>query len=321
MFWVVVLIVAGQLGLLRALGELHQSRVVHRQTNHGLTQALRRVRHLLGVLVVRAGLNDRTGPLLRVARGEDARADEHAVAAELHHERHVSRRGQTARGERHHRQAAELLHLLHQLDGRLDVLGVREQLVVVHRGHTAALTLDRAAVAHSLDDVAGAGLALHADHLGTLGDAAQGLTQVAGTAHERHLEGVLVDVVLLVRHRQHLGLVNVVHAQLLQDLSLGEVTDAGLGHDRDRDRVHDALDHERVAHARHATVPADVGRDALQRHDGARAGGLSDLGLGRGRDVHDDTALHHRGHSALHLRRAGHTSLGSRHFIESCVDG
>ena len=54
-----------------------------------------------------------------------------------------------------------------------------------------------------------------------------------------HLEGVLVDVVQLVRRGEDLRLVDVVDAQRLEHLRLDEVADARLGHDRDRDRVHD----------------------------------------------------------------------------------
>ena len=51
--------------------------------------------------------------------------------------------------------------------------------------------LDRAHVAHRLDDVAGAGLALGADHRRALGDPPQRLAQIGGAAHERHLNAHL----------------------------------------------------------------------------------------------------------------------------------
>ena len=57
---------------------------------------------------------------------------------------------------------------------------------------------DRAHVAHGLDDVAGAGLALGADHRRALADAPQRLAEVGRAAHERDLERPLVDVVGLV---------------------------------------------------------------------------------------------------------------------------
>ena len=95
---------------------------------------------------------------------------------------------------------------------------------------------DVAQVAHGLDDVAGAGLALGADHRRALGDAPKRLAQVGRAADERDLEGLLVDVVGLVGGGQDLGLVDVVDLERLEDLSLGEVADPGLGHDRDASR-------------------------------------------------------------------------------------
>ena len=134
-------------------------------------------------------------------------------------------------------------------------------------------------MAHGFDDVAGAGLALAADQARALADAPQRLAEVRRAAHERHRELPLVDVVRLVGRSQHLGLVDVVDAERLQHLRLGEVADAALRHDRDRDRLLDALDHRRVAHARDAAVAADVGGHALERHHRDRAGVLGDLRL------------------------------------------
>ena len=163
---------------------------------------------------------------------------------------------------------------------------------------------DRADVLGRLRDVAGAGLALRADHRGALGDATQRLAEVRGTADERHGERPLVDVVHVVGGRQHLGLVDVVDPERLQHLRLDEVADAGLRHDRDGDGRDDAVDEVGVAHARHAALSADVGRDALERHDGDRAGVLGDPRLLGGDDVHDDAALEHLGESALDAARA-----------------
>ena len=90
-----------------------------------------------------------------------------------------------------------------------------------------------AQLADGLDDVAGAGLALGPHHRGALVDPAQRLAEVPAAAHERDLEGVLVDVVALVGRGEHLGLVDVVDAERLEHLRLDEVADPGLGHDRD----------------------------------------------------------------------------------------
>ncbi len=83
-----------------------------------------------------------------------------------------------------------------------------------------------------------------------------------GAADERDLEGLLLDVVRLVGGGQDLGLVDVVDLERLEHLRLGEVADAGLGHDGDGHGGLDALDHRRVGHAGDAAVAADVGRNA-----------------------------------------------------------
>ena len=154
-----------------------------------------------------------------------------------------------------------------------------------------------------VDDVAGAGLALGADHRGALGDAPQRLTQVRAAADERHRELPLVDVMLEVGGRQDLGLVDVVDLERLQDLRLGEVADAALGHHGDRDGLLDPADHVRVGHARDAAVAADVGGDALESHHRTGAGLLGDLRLLGVDDVHDHAALQHLGEAALDAHR------------------
>jgi len=77
----------------------------------------------------------------------------------------------------------------------------------------ADLALHGARVAHSLDDVARACLALRAQHGGALGDAAQRLAQVAAAAHERHLEVVLIDVMRYVGRSQHFAFVDKINAE------------------------------------------------------------------------------------------------------------
>jgi hypothetical protein len=106
-------------------------------------------------------------------------------------------------------------------------------------------------------------------------------------------------VVGVVGGREHLGLVDVVDAQALQHLRLHEVADACLGHHRDGYRLDDAVDQVGIAHPGHATLRADVGGHALERHhrDGARI--LGDLRLLGIDDVHDDATLEHLGHAAL----------------------
>ena len=154
-----------------------------------------------------------------------------------------------------------------------------------------------------VDDVAGAGLALRADHRGALGDAPERLAEIRAAADEWNGELPLVDVMLEIGGRQHLGLVDVVDLERLQDLRLGEMADAALRHHRDRDGLLNPLDHVRVGHPGDAAVPTDVGGDALERHDRAGAGLLRDLRLLGIDDVHDHAALEHLGETALHPHR------------------
>src|SRR5262249_57301856 len=97
------------------------------------------------------------------------------------------------------------------------------------------------------------------DHPPPSRDPPQSLAQVPAATYERHGERPLVDVVLLICRGQHLGLVDVIHAQGLKDLSLDGVTDATLGHHRDGDGSHYRLDEGRVRHAGDAAFVADVG--------------------------------------------------------------
>ena len=91
------------------------------------------------------------------------------------------------------------------------------QFFLAQHGELLHLFDDGADVAHRFHDVAGARLALGADHGRALADAPQRLAQIARAADERHLEIVLVDVVLFVGRRQHFALVDVVHAQRFQN--------------------------------------------------------------------------------------------------------
>ena len=84
------------------------------------------------------------------------------------------------------RQPARARDLADEVERRLQLLGGDEQLGLVQRAQPADLAGDRAQVAHGLDDVAGARLALGADHRRALADAPQRLAEVRRAAHERH---------------------------------------------------------------------------------------------------------------------------------------
>ena len=175
----------------------------------------------------------------------------------------------------------------------------------VHRREPPDLALDQPDMANRLHHVAGAGLALGADHRRALGDPPERLAQVGGAAHERHREGVLVDVVGLVRRRQDLGLVDVVHLERLEHLRLREMADARLGHHRDRHDALDLLDLGGIGHPRYAPGGADVRGNALERHHRDRSGLLGDLRLVGVDHVHDHAALEHLGEPRLDSEGAG----------------
>src|SRR5690606_37253467 len=112
-------------------------------------------------------------------------------------------------------------------------------------------------------------------------------------------EGPLVDVMVLVGRCEHLGLVDVVDLQGLEDLCLHEMTDPGFGHHGDRHGLLDLLDLRRVGHSGDTAMAADVGRNPLECHHGDRTCLLGDASLLGGDDVHDDAALEHLGQTTL----------------------
>jgi hypothetical protein len=119
----------------------------------------------------------------------------------------------------------------------------------------------------------------------------------------------------LVGRGEHLGLVDEVDTERLQDLAstkwpMRALAITGI------DTRPGSLDHLGVAHPGHAAVATDVGRHPLERHHGHGAGVLGDLGLLGGDDVHDDAALHHLGESPLDGEGSGASmSASSIHVL------
>ena len=187
------------------------------------------------------------------------------------------------------------MHILRELVRHGELLGRFVHLVVAQGDELADLAVHGAHVAHGLDHVASARLALRTDHRRALLDAAQCFAEVLRAADKRHIELGFVDVIDVIGRGEHFGLVDVIDLDRLQDARFGDVADAHLRHDRDGNGLLDAADHGGVAHAAHAAGRADVCGDTLERHDGASARVFRDARLlGRG-DVHDDTALEHLG--------------------------
>ena len=155
-----------------------------------------------------------------------------------------------------------------------------------------------------LDDVAGSGLSLGANHGRAFRDAAQSFAQIPGPAHKGGLERVLIDMVFVVGGREHFALVDEVDAQGFEDLCFGEVPDAHFGHDGNRDGFLNADDHLRIRHAGYASGCPNVGRHPLERHHRHRPGVFCDLCLLGRRDVHDDAALEVFGQTTLNFPAA-----------------
>lgn len=120
--------------------------------------------------------------------------------------------------EADHRQALQSCGLLEQMERSLDLLGVKVEFLLVHDTCAAYLTHDGARMADGLNHVARAGLTLGADERCTFGNAAQGLAEVTRTTHERYLEPMLVDVMLVICWSEHLRFVDVINANSLQNL-------------------------------------------------------------------------------------------------------
>src|SRR5258706_3123642 len=187
------------------------------EPGHRLSQSRGDLREHFGLVEIRRRGHDRLGALQGVLGLEDARADEEPIDPELHHERRVRRRRDASGGEVDDRQPAESLTFDQELHRGSDLLRFVDELGVVEALQLANAGVDSASVPHGLDDVSSSGLTLGADHGRAFGDAPQRLAQVTTPAHEGNLERVLVDVILLVGRREHLGLVDVVDAKSLED--------------------------------------------------------------------------------------------------------
>ena len=134
------------------------------------------------------------------------------LRAELHHEGRVGGGGDTAGGEVGHWQFAGTGDHLDEFEGRAEVLRGSVELGFVEDGEGLHLGDDLAHVLDGVNDVAGARLALGANHGGPFRDATKCFAKVLRTADEGCGEGVLVDVVQLIGRRKNFGLVDEVDA-------------------------------------------------------------------------------------------------------------
>ena len=154
-----------------------------------------------------------------IAAFEDSGTDKDTIAAQLHHHGSISAGWQHHQQQAYHGETAELSSLLEKFIWGAQFLGVIEKFLGAHDTGAANLTLDGADVADGLDDIASTSLALGTDHGSTFGNAAKGLTKVAGTAYIGNLRIVLVYMVNFISRSEDFTLIKVIDANGLQHLS------------------------------------------------------------------------------------------------------
>ena len=190
------------------------------------------LQHFRRILPVRGGPHDRLRPDLGILAFEDAGTHEHRLGTQRHAQRRVRRRRDAAGGEVRYRQLAVLGDIADEIHGCPKFLGPGRELFPGNHRQRANVAGHLAQVAHCLDDVAAAGLALGPDHRSPFSDAAQGFSQVSRPAHEGRPVVLLVDVVGLVSRGQHFAFVDKIDPQGLENPRFQVMADAHLGHDR-----------------------------------------------------------------------------------------
>mmetsp|Transcript_27639 Transcript_27639/g.43875 ORF Transcript_27639/g.43875 Transcript_27639/m.43875 type:complete len:365 (-) Transcript_27639:21-1115(-) len=266
--------------------------------NHDLCNFLR-------VFVVSHGLNTSIGHFLRVRRREDTRTNKNPIHSELHHKSSVSGRCNPPSREICNREAAHFFCFFDEIIGCPNLLGVREQLIFVHRTNQLDLTLYATRMTDGLNDISGSSLTLSADHGSTFLDAAKSLSKVARPANKGSCELVFVNVMILVRWGKNLALINEVNVNRLQNLRLDKVPNTHLRHHRNLHSLLDFYDHLRAAHSRHASMLTDFRRNALQGHHSTGTCVFCDACLLGVHHVHDDAAFEHLGEAVFYLPGAG----------------
>src|SRR5262249_54864554 len=122
-----------------------------------------------------------------------------------------------------------------------------------------------------------------------------------------NIKRMLIHMVCFIGWREHFALIDVINTERFEDLRLGKMADAALGHYRNRNGFHDLANLFRRCHARNPAFGADLRRNAFERHHRNRAGLLGDLSLARIRHVHDDAAFEHFGEAGLQAKASRRT--------------
>mmetsp|Transcript_2980 Transcript_2980/g.6762 ORF Transcript_2980/g.6762 Transcript_2980/m.6762 type:complete len:274 (+) Transcript_2980:275-1096(+) len=267
--------------------------MAHADPGHGDSEILRHFSQLFRVVEMSDCLHNCSGTLLGVLRLEDSTANKHTVDTKLHAQSSICGGGDPASCEIHNRQSAELLDFLHQIYRSIYVLGKCEYFSVVEVHELLNLPLHSSNVFNSSQHISCSSFAFGTNHRSAFRNSSQSLPQIAAAADKRNLEWILVDVVFFVCNRQHFGFVNVIDFDCFKNLRLDKMTNAALGHYRNRHRLLDGFDHLGVGHSRYSAILSDVSRNFLKRHHSAGARFFSDASLLRVHHIHDYTTFQH----------------------------
>jgi hypothetical protein len=104
------------------------------------------------------------------------------------------------------------------MERRLNFFSKCVEFFLIHDACSANLAVYRPFVTHGLDNVARASLTFGTDEGCTFGNTTQGFTEIPGATYKWHFEGMLVDVVFLIRRGQNLRFIDVVNTNRLKNL-------------------------------------------------------------------------------------------------------
>ncbi len=112
---------------------------------------------------------------------------------------------------------------------------------------------------------------------------------------------MLIDVETLIGRRQHFRLVDTVHTDHLQNLSLDEVTNTALSHYGNSNGCFDLNDQLGITHTCNAALSANIGWHTLQSHHSSCPGLLGNSGLLCIDNVADNPSFEHFWKTTLDL--------------------
>jgi hypothetical protein len=173
------------------------------ESHHGFTQILTDLGQDLGVIVMGNGLYNGLCSLGRIPRLEDTGTHKDAIAAQLHHQGCIGRRGDATSSKVDDRQSTQSSRFLDQIVWSLNIFGQNAQLLVGHGLCSLDLSRDSTHVTDGLDNISRAGLALGADHGSTFADATESLAEIFAATDKGNGEGVLLDVMSMVSRGQY----------------------------------------------------------------------------------------------------------------------